>query len=146
MAGACRLAGQNASQAAQGAKEAADRRSQQRLDAYDRQLAALPGRQQELLRDFQQQARRQQEQVRQSLLGLQRRQQDYFERRCGEIENDLRLAKDKFDDKLTKLAGTIDQRFHEEAGTWTVRSPTRGSSSNRRWINSAAHCKGKSTG
>jgi len=109
-----RMAGQNAAQLAQTAGATADRRAQQRSDSYQRQLTNLGGQQQELLRNVQQQARRQQEQLQQSLRDLQRRQQQHLDRRCQEIEDDLRLAEQKFDDRLNHLASTVDQRFQDE--------------------------------
>jgi hypothetical protein len=109
-----RLAGQQAGNRALQAHSAADDRAAHRRTDYDHQLAGLRQEQQQMLRGFQQSRRQQQDRHEESLRKIRDAQQTYTDRRCREIENDLRYVEEKFDDHITSLAKNVEARFGDE--------------------------------
>ena len=112
--GAVGIQAQGAVRTVQQADQEAEQRARQRFEAYQRQLGGLGDQQRGFFGALQTQASRQQTQLERSLRDLRDQQRAYFDRRCQEIEDDLRLAEEKFDDRFSELTRTLDERFQQE--------------------------------
>lgn len=109
-----RLAGENAGELLRGAGSAVNQHTRQRREIYERQLHALPTEPQQVLQDLHEQSRQQEGEFQQALQELRQRHTQYIDRRCEQIDEDLRLAQERFEDHSERLAQSIDERFRDE--------------------------------
>ncbi len=87
----------------------------QRDSAHQDRLGTLSGTQQDLIhRTLRARDAEAKKELSRSLSELRQAQSAYVDRRCSEIGEDLRRAESAFDDKLTTLARTVDERFERE--------------------------------
>lgn len=116
---AMRRSGAAASAAADDAWQASRRQARDRRSRHDRHLDGLPHSAREALREREQRARAERERLERGFEEQRLRQQREFEQRCTAVEEDIRIAEDRFDARLEQLRDTVDSRFAAERQEWS---------------------------
>jgi hypothetical protein len=108
-----------ASAAAEDAWQASRRRASDRRTSRDRHVDGLPHSARQAMREREQRARAERERLERSFEEQRGRQQREFEERCAAVEDDIRVAEDRFDARLEQLRDTVDSRFATERQNWS---------------------------
>lgn len=107
-----------ASTAADDAWQASRRRANDRRTRRYRHHDSLPESARAAMRERDQRARAERARLERGFEEQLQRQQREFERRCSTVEEDIKVAEDRFDARLEKLRDTVDARFAADRHQW----------------------------
>jgi hypothetical protein len=109
-----------ASAAADDTWQASRRRANERRSRRDVHIDGLPSTARQIVREREQRARAERERLERGFQEQLQRQQREFEQRCSTVEEDIKVAEDRFDARLDKLRDTVDSRFAAERQEWSL--------------------------
>ncbi|MFZ4437604.1 MAG: hypothetical protein ACOYOS_04190 [Syntrophales bacterium] len=126
-----RLGQEEARSSGDGMMEVHAKQADARSSRYEDQMKTLSKDQKNMLSDFNTRFAEQQKNHDASLQSLKKAQRNYVDVRCGKIESDLKLAEEKFEDRIEKLVLTVDAQFEEERNLVDEKLTMQGDAFNR---------------